>query len=96
MIREIALRARIQNIRGEYMPMVNCTAFADEVCTEMLNLYPDALAAACWYERTDGSRFWRLRYRNSEDRMEFIEPAVDVEAIIAERDELQGELLKFL
>jgi len=96
MIFKIAQRARLQLIRDERVPVVNCTAFEDEVCAEMLKRFPDAAFAACWYERINGSQVWRLRYRDTDDVTEFIEPAIDVEAIIAERDELQSELIKFL
>ena len=94
MILEIARRARIRLVRGEYVPVVNCTAFDGEVCAEMLKMFPDAPFVACWHERADGSQSWRLHYRNSGDVTEFIEPALDVETLIAERDELQDELLR--
>ena len=93
---EVAHRARIRLVRGEHVPVVNCTAFEDEVCAEMLHLFPDAPFAACWHERADGSQTWRLRYRDTGDITEFIEPAIDVDALIEERDELQRELLKIL
>ena len=93
-IRETAHRARIQNVRGEQVPAVNCTAFENEVCAEVLKLYPDAPFVACWHERADGTQLWRLRHRHSIE--EFVEPFVDVEAIIAERDELQSEMVRRL
>jgi len=96
LIHEVAHRSRIRLVRGEYVPVVNCTAFEDKVCAEMLNLFPDASFVACWHERADGSQAWRLHYRDSDDVTEFIEPAIDLETLLAERDELQREILKFL
>ena len=93
-ILEVAHRARIRLVRGEYVPVVNCTAFENEVCAEMLKIFPDAPFAACWHERADGSQAWRLRHRAPGGYTEFIEPGIDVDALIAERDELVAELVK--
>jgi len=93
-IHEVARRARIRLIRNEYVPVVNCTAFVDEVCAEMLKLFPDAPFAACWHERADGSQAWWLCHRDTDDVTEFVEPAIDVEALIVERDDLQRELIQ--
>ena len=97
MIHEVAQRARIQTVCGQRAPVVNCTAFEDEVCAEMLRLFPNAPFSACWHERVDGSHLWKLRHRNPEDGItEWIEPAFDVESLITERDELQSELVRRL
>jgi len=106
-ILEIAKRARIRSVCGAYAPVVNCTAFEEEVCLQILKLFPEAAFTACWHVRGDGSELWTLfsagkcdvgqiarQMRGNGDarRVEFIEPAVDVEKIIHERDELIHEL----
>jgi len=108
MIVEIASRARIRSVCDAYGPVVNCTGFEEEVCEQVLKLFPEAAFAGCWHERADGSQLWTLWSAGKYDvrqiarrmhghgdarRAEFIDPAIDVEAVIAERDELTNALL---
>jgi len=108
MIHEVAKRVRV--VCGSYYaPVVNCTAFEEEVCAEMLKMFPNAPFAACWHARGDGTELWTLRSAGKCDvgqiarRMEghgdatharFIDPAIDMEEIIAERDALIEKVFK--
>ena len=74
----------------------------------MFKMFPDAAFVACWHERADGSQLWTLcsageydvrqialRMHGNGDarRAEFIDPVIDVDKLIAERDQLLEDLL---
>jgi len=103
MILEVAKRARIRYVCGDYAPVVNCTAFEEEVCTQILKLFPNVAFAACWHQRKDGSELWtlysagdydvsqialRMHGNGNSRRAELIDPAIDVERVCEERDQL--------
>ena len=107
-IQETAARAGIRSVCGVRAPAVNCTAFVDEVCAEILKNFPNAPFAACWHECADGSQEWTLRSRGNYDvgqlvertyggrdakRAKFIVSCVDIEKLIDERDLLLDEVM---
>ncbi|MCJ8158819.1 hypothetical protein [Sphingomonas sp. LaA6.9] len=59
---EMVTTAQFKPINGITVPVVNCSwAFASDVAHELLERYPDAPFAACYYDRADGSRTYSLR-----------------------------------
>lgn len=65
-VSELVREARFEMIDTCSVPVVNCSwAFASDVAHELLQTFPSAPFAACYYDRANGSRTYSLR---SEDR----------------------------
>jgi len=56
-------QVRFLELGGYTVPVVNASAFWSEVGEYLLEKYPDAPFAACYYDRGDGVRHWSLRSR---------------------------------
>lgn len=68
-IAELVREARMRNIGGFDVPVVNCSwAFASDVAHQLLADHPAAPFAACYYDRGDGQRSFSLR--SEDDRVD--------------------------
>jgi hypothetical protein len=59
--------ARMGEIGGHVVPIVNATAHWSDVGEAMLQKYPDAPFVGAYYEDAEGTRRWSLRSRKSFD-----------------------------
>jgi|ERR1044072_1887001 oligoribonuclease NrnB/cAMP/cGMP phosphodiesterase (DHH superfamily) len=54
-------------VGGHRIPAVNATVGISEVAERLCERFPEAPFAACWVDRSDGTRQWSLRSRNGFD-----------------------------
>ena len=59
--------ARLAEIAGHRVPVVNATSDVSLVCGRLLEVYPDAPFAAAYREMASGHRRWSLRSRGEVD-----------------------------
>jgi hypothetical protein len=64
--RRLAAQARMGELAGHTVPIVNTPLLRDEVGEQLLEEHPDANFAVCWYEK-GGLRRWSLRSRRDFD-----------------------------
>jgi len=61
-VTEMTRERHFKTIDGHSVPVVNCSwAFASDVAHALLENFPDAPFAACYYDRADGARTYSLR-----------------------------------
>jgi oligoribonuclease NrnB/cAMP/cGMP phosphodiesterase (DHH superfamily) len=70
-VNRICDESRIEDISGHMVPVVNSTLFWSEVGHELLERYPDAPFAMCWFVRKSGNKLLAKHSLRSRGKGEF-------------------------
>jgi len=66
-VEDMCKHARMVELAGHMVPVVNATVCLSEVCERLLQLYPKAPFSGYYLDREDGKRQWGLRSRGDFD-----------------------------